>query len=600
MIKEIHMNNRIRILGIAPYEGMKTLMSSVKEEYPQIDLTLFVGDMEQGLNIARVNFHGDYDMVISRGGTAKMLKKNLALPVIEINISMYDILCTLKLANGLNGKIAMISFANITNSAQLLCSLLKYDINIYTVDSPEAVEPTLRKLQRENYQTILCDMISNTTAKRLGMNSILITSGIDSIRKAFDQAILLYQSKQYLRDENLFFRELINGQISQTIVFDQDGNLFLSTLNNPKPELLELLRRELSESRSEPERRITRNLQGMLYAIRMRHITTNSLSYTAFFFDAHKTPLSPNQMGIRFLTRTEAENALYNNIFSLTGSINDFRKDIDRLSQSASPVIIAGEDGTGKEALVSALYLHSRLQNNPLVSINCSLLNDKSWDFLLEHHNSPLADQDNTLYFASIDTLPSERQQQLLAALSEMEVCRRNRVIFSCVCQYGECMSTAGSMFLDKLCCLSLYLPPLRQMADRIPSLVTLFLSHLNLDIPRQIVGVEPEAVTLLQRFQWPHNYTQFRRVIRELAITATGQFITEEIVRQVLQKEHHVGVFGPCAENVAAPLNLNRTLNEINKDIVLRVLEETGGNKSAAAKRLGISRTTLWRFLQE
>ena len=87
------MNHRIRVLGIAPYEGMKTLMSSVVADYPQIDLTLFVGDMEQGLEIARSNFHGDYDVVISRGGTAKMLQKNLALPVLDMDLSMYDILC---------------------------------------------------------------------------------------------------------------------------------------------------------------------------------------------------------------------------------------------------------------------------------------------------------------------------------------------------------------------------------------------------------------------------------------------------------------------------------------------------------------------------
>ena len=118
--------------------------------------------------------------------------------------------------------------------------------------------------------------------------------------------------------------------------------------------------------------------------------------------------------------------------------------------------MVTGEDGTAKESMVSALYLRSVLRNNPLVSINCSLLNDKSWTFLLEHHSSPLSDEGNTLYFASIDVLSPERQ--LLAALEEMEVCRRNRVIFSCVCQPGEYISAAGSLFLDNLCCLSLYL----------------------------------------------------------------------------------------------------------------------------------------------
>lgn len=593
------MNHRIRVLGIAPYEGMKTLMSSVVADYPQIDLTLFVGDMEQGLEIARSNFHGDYDVVISRGGTAKMLQKNLALPVIEIDISMYDILCALKLADGLTGKTAMVSFANITSSAHLLCDLMKYNMDIYTIDSAEAVEPTLRQLQKNDYQSILCDMISNTTAKRLGLNSFLITSGVDSIRKAFDQALLLCRSQQRLRDENQFFRQLIQGQIGQTMVFDQGGNLFLSTLDNPKPELLELLRRDLPESQLGAERRITRNLGGMLYAIRARRISTGSLTYTAFFFDARKTPLSPNQVGIRFSTRPEAENAFYSSIFSFAGSISDYQQDIEHISQSTAPVMVTGEDGTGKESIVSVLYMRSPLRNAPLVSINCSLLNDKSWAFLLEHHNSPLADQGNTLYFASIDALSEERRQQLLAVLSEMDVCRRNRVIFSCVCQPGEYTSAVGSLFMDKLCCLSLYLPPLRQMAERIPALVNLSLSHLNVDLPRQIVGADPEAITLLQNFQWPHNYTQFRRVIGELAVTATGSLITAENVRQALRKERHVGAFSPCAENAAAPLNLNRTLDEISQDVARRVVEESGGNQTVAAKRLGISRTTLWRLLQ-
>ena len=593
------MNHRIRVLGIAPYEGMKTLMSSVVADYPQIDLTLFVGDMEQGLEIARSNFHGDYDVVISRGGTAKMLQKNLALPVIEIDISMYDILCALKLADGLTGKTAMVSFANITSSAHLLCDLMKYNMDIYTIDSAEAVEPTLRQLQKNDYQSILCDMISNTTAKRLGLNSFLITSGVDSIRKAFDQALLLCRSQQRLRDENQFFRQLIQGQIGQTMVFDQDGNLFLSTLDDPKPELLELLRRDLPESQLGAERRITRNLGRMLYAIRARRISTGSLTYTAFFFDARKTPLSPNQVGIRFSTRPEAENAFYSSIFSFAGSISDYQQDIEHISQSTAPVMVTGEAGTGKESIVSVLYMRSPLRNAPLVSINCSLLNDKSWAFLLEHHNSPLADQGNTLYFASIDALSEERRQQLLAVLSEMDVCRRNRVIFSCVCQPGEYTSAVGSLFMDKLCCLSLYLPPLRQMAERIPALVNLSLSHLNVDLPRQIVGADPEAITLLQNFQWPHNYTQFRRVIGELAVTATGSLITAENVRQALRKERHVGAFSPCAENAAAPLNLNRTLDEISQDVARRVVEESGGNQTVAAKRLGISRTTLWRLLQ-
>lgn len=594
------MDPLIRILGIAPYEGMKSLMAALSEEYPQIELTLFVGDLEQGLEIAKNNFHGDYDVVISRGGTAKMLRKNLTIPVIEIEISVYDLLCALKLAGGLTGKTAVVSFDNIAGGAQLLCDLMNYDMDIYTITSREAVEELLYRVRQNTYQSVLCDAVANTVAKRLGMESFLITSGMESIRKAFDQALLLCRSQHHLREENLFFRDLIQGQIGQTVVFDEAENLFLSTLQGQDPTLLELLRRELPESRREPERRITRNINGMLYAIRARRISAGSTSYTAFFFEARKTPLSPNQAGIRFSTRPEAEAAYYNSIFSFAGTINESQEEIDRLSQSNAPVMIAGEDGTGKETIIGMLYIRGPHKNAPLISINCSLLNEKSWLFLLEHHNSPLADEGNTLYFASIDVLNQERYQQLLAALAEMDVCRRNRVFFSCVCQPGESMTAVGSLFMDKLCCVSLYLPPLRQMAQRIPTLVNLSLSHLNVDLPRQILGAEPEAIDLLQNFQWPHNYTQFRRVIGELAVTASGKFITTDDVRRMLWRERHVGSFSSRAENAAFPLDLSRTLSEIDRDVARRVLEETGGNQTAAAKRLGISRTTLWRLLQK
>lgn len=69
------MEHSYRVLGIAPYEGMKTLMADLAEEYPQMDLTLFVGDLEQGLEIAHSNFHGNYDVVISGAEPPKCSRK---------------------------------------------------------------------------------------------------------------------------------------------------------------------------------------------------------------------------------------------------------------------------------------------------------------------------------------------------------------------------------------------------------------------------------------------------------------------------------------------------------------------------------------------
>ena len=79
----------------------------------------------------------------------------------------------------------------------------------------------------------------------------------------------------------------------------------------------------------------------------------------------------------------------------------------------------------------------------------------------------------------------------------------------------------------------------------------------------------------------------------------SSGSIITAESVREQLRKERHIGSFTPRAENAAIPLDLSRPLVEIDRDIIRRVVEESGGNQSAAAKRLGISRTTLWRMMQ-
>ena len=590
--------NTIRVLGIAPYEGMKIQMLNLVEQYPQIRLTAYVGDLDQGLIIAQNNFHGDYDAVISRGATAQMLRRHLTIPVIDIDISMYDILCAIKLANGLHEKTAMISFADIRSRAQSLRGLLECDMDIYTVSTADAVESTLMSIRDKQYKAILCDVIANTAAQRLGISSFLITSGTDSIRNAFDHALLLCSSQEYLRDENQFFRELIQGQLGETVVFDSDGNLFLSTLNEPKPEVLELLRQELSSPPQNEEQRISRTLGGMLYSIRSRRIANGSAQYTAFFFDSRRLPVSPNQVGIRFSAHAEAEAAYYSSIFSFAGNIESSQ--IEQISQSKAPVVFTGEDGTGKQAIVNMFYIRGPLKNNPLVSINCSLLNDRSWAFLMEHHNSPLSDEGITLHFSNVDVLTSERQYQLIAALTEMDVCRRSRVMFSSVCQSGEYISKAGALFQDKLSCLSLYLQPLRQMSRQIPTLLNLCLSHMNVNMPRQTLGASPDALSLLQSYQWPHNFTQFRRVISELAITETDQIITADSVRRVLRKERHVGVFSPRQEDSAAPLNLSRTLAEINQDIAVLAISETGGNHTAAAKRLGISRTTLWRLLQK
>ena len=88
--------------------------------------------------------------------------------MVEIEISLHDILYALKLSGGLHGKLAMVAYANIAISAQILCDLLNYQVEIFTVKSIEELEPTLRHLKDAQYDTVLCDMTADIIAKILG------------------------------------------------------------------------------------------------------------------------------------------------------------------------------------------------------------------------------------------------------------------------------------------------------------------------------------------------------------------------------------------------------------------------------------------------
>ena len=114
------------------------------------------------------------------------------------------------------------------------------------------------------------------------------------------------------------------------------------------------------------------------------------------------------------------------------------------------------------------------------------------------------------------------------------------------------------------------------------------------MQLAREIVGLEPEAVSLLKDYSWPGNYNQFKRIMTELfAITDTSYIKAASVSRLLLREQPAASTGG------GIPFDLNRTLEEINLDIVRRVLAEEKGNQSQAAKRLGISRTTLWRMMQ-
>ena len=594
------MKHKVRLLGIAPYENMKALMLRVAQGRDDVELTVFVGDLQQGVELAKRNFYSDYDAIVSRGGTAQLLQKELDLPVIEIAVTPFDIMRAMKLAENVSDQYAIVGFPGVTASARQLCQLMQYRIEIYTIQDENQVEDTLVKLRQKGTGAILCDMVTNRTAMRLGLNVVLITSGQESIQDAFDDAVRLCRHHENLREENRFLRSIIWNQINHTLVFDDWGEIFFSTLENNALPIVDSLREECANVPQNEERRILKRINNIQYDVRMHREELNGHSYVACYFSESRVPSVELQRGIRVVGQQDAEREYNSSLYGVAGLMRELQSTCAHMNQSAQPVMVCGEAGCLKEQVVNYLYMTSSRHNRPLIIIDCFLLNDKAWNYLMNHHNSPLAQSGYTIFLKSVDVLSQERRRQMLGNMLAMDICKRNRVVFSCVCQAGESVTEAGMSFVENLGCLVLYLPPMRQYAQQIPAAANMCLSNLNTALAKQLMGLEPGAAQLLREFDWPGNHAQFQRVLRELAVMTDGSYITQHDTEQLLHREHTVAVGTQGRETVGQSLNLDGTLDQINQTIIRRVLEEENGNQSRTARRLGISRTTLWRVLSD
>lgn len=587
--------SKIRILGIAPYDGMRTAMERAAEAYPQIQLDAYTGDLEAGVAIVQQTPPNTYHCVISRGGTAALIRKVTDLPVVDINISVYDVLRTMKLAQNYTSLYAIVGFPSITEPAHTLCSLLGYDLDILTVHSADEVTNTLQRLQEGGYRMVVCDMVTHTVARQLGLDAFLITSGMESLHTAFDQALSISEWYSQQRREIMLLRRITQGQNGRAIMLNCDGTVFYASPNDPPKELLEQLRSHMAEIPTNGTLKFYYTEHDHLYSITAQVFVVDEARRYLFYCIPSRIPLHTNWAGLRSMNRGECEYLFTNSFYSLSGALGALGAEIESLSSVRQPIMISGEPGTGKEQIARHLYLHSSLVNKPLVVVNCALMNEKSWDFLLNHYSSPLNATDNTVYFQNLESIADARVPELLAAIKETGLARRVRLIFSCACREEGIVPDVLRKFTERLGCLSLSLPPLRSRQDEIPSLASLYLSSLNLELGKQISGLEPRAIEMLRQYSWPTNYTQFKNILRTLASTTSGAYVTAAQVAELLGRER---TLRRPAEPTHAEVRSDRTLDEIVTEVVQQAVAAHNGNRAAAARQLGISRTTLWRYL--
>lgn len=289
------------------------------------------------------------------------------------------------------------------------------------------------------------------------------------------------------------------------------------------------------------------------------------------------------------------------------------RRLIAQVASIRTTVLVSGETGTGKDVVARALHRASPFRNEPYLAVNCAafpetLLESELFGHVRGAFTGAVRDKvglmeaagGGTLFLDEVSETTLPVQAKLLRAVEQREATpvgatRPRRIEARIVASSNRNLdeSVAAGTFrrdlLFRLRIIEIRLPPLRERKEDIPRLVEHFMAMCCRDLKRDVSGVEGDAMRAMLGYSWPGNVRELRNVVeRAVILNQSGTLGLEDLPHAL------TGGIGPSA----APDDLRTALRLYEKEHLRRVLVETGGDKEAAARRLGIDLSTLYRKL--
>jgi PAS domain S-box-containing protein len=289
---------------------------------------------------------------------------------------------------------------------------------------------------------------------------------------------------------------------------------------------------------------------------------------------------------------------------------------IEQVAPTESTVLIQGESGTGKELIADAIHRSSRRADGPFVKVNCSALSEGLLESELFGHvkgSYTGAHQDRkgrfelasggTLLLDEVGDLSDRIQVKLLRVLQEREIERvgdsRTRAVDVRILaathrplrRLVEEERFREDLFY-RLNVIPLRVPPLRERREDVPLLAARFLEELRGTTGRSVERISPDALRVLMDHRWPGNVRELRNAVEHAMVKCRGPvLLAEDLPRELI--EESAGVTRTAKTRGA-------DARSVERDRIRVALEESGWNRTRAAERLGIDRSTLWRRMRK
>ncbi|KJR46807.1 Response regulator of zinc sigma-54-dependent two-component system [Desulfosporosinus sp. I2] len=284
-----------------------------------------------------------------------------------------------------------------------------------------------------------------------------------------------------------------------------------------------------------------------------------------------------------------------------------------RVANTNAAVMIRGESGTGKELFAEAIHKESSRRNNPFVVINCGAIPASLFESELFGYQSGAftgadrqgrqgkfeAAHKGTVFLDEIGEMPLEMQVKLLRVLQNKcfyrvggnDLVEVDVRVIAATHRDLEQMIREGSFRKDlyyRINVVGIEIPPLRQRKEDILDLIYLFIREFCLQQDRDLVQMAPEVMPSMLNYPWPGNVRELRNVVERMVILAEEDLILEEHLPETIRFQNYIPI-------VSEESSLNEITDRAEREIILQALKGCSGDKSKAARKLGVPRSTLY-----
>lgn len=559
---------RTRVHFIAPYESMIPIIQECIPRFPQLAIQTDVGDLANGVELATQAEKNGAEIIISRGGTAQLIKKAVTIPVIDVQLSGYDMIRSLTLASQFNGQTAIVGFSNITSGAQSIIDLMDLPLKVYTIHSSEDVARLLLELKASGYRQIVGDVITVNTAKTYGLEGLLIQSGQESILRAMEDAQLVYRYLSKNHAISIILNDLVTREHPNLLILNERNEVVFENLTDFGKNPLTDNHIYLTNTSLEFHQSQIQNVfmvDDYQLTVNAYETTLDNKNYKVYMLEKGQ-PYAFAQFGITTFTDASMEP-----IVAESPAMQAVLQNIQALYENHEPIYLRGEADSGKSFLVK--HIHQMYSGGGLL-----LQMDLSQVPPGHLHKIPLAKVRNV----EINHMETRMEDPELLAF--IQSCLQNQIgVFI----LGEqIMNPQWSLDLELN---TIMMPNLADRPEDLAPLMQHFLTDYYHKYGTTAVRIKEDALQLIQDQITHMNVNQLKHLIKQAALNEQDYVITTATLSRLLDQQPS-----------SSPMKLNGTLKEIEKEVIQFVLQEENNNQSKAAERLGINRATLWRKLKD